>query len=95
MGLDVYSSADKKMQHCLVSLSDYDICMLEEGISLLREKTGIYLDPYGTTKLYPDHGKILLNFIIKNKKNTKNIVDLLNVIQDHIMKNEILIFEGD
>jgi len=95
MGLDVYSSTDKKMQYCLVSLSDSDIRMLEEEISLLKEKTGIYVDPYGTTKLYPDHGKILLNFIVKNKKNSKNINNLVNIIQDHITKNEILIFEGD
>lgn len=77
-----------------MKLSTSDIHLLEKELFLLKEKTGIYIDPYGTTRLYPDHGKILLN-AIEHRKNVKNIISLMKIIQDFIEKDEVLIFEGD
>jgi len=93
MSMDIYSSSDKK--NPLVSLSGSDIRSIEKAISMLKEKTGVYLDPYGTTKIYPDHGKILLSIIVNNKEKTKTIMRFMDIINEYITKNDILIFEGD
>jgi len=95
MGLDVYSVSDKKMENCLITLSNSDVRLLEMEIYFLKEKTGVYVDLYGTTKLYPDHSKILLEVILKNKKEGKNIINFINVIKESIKQDDVLVFEGD
>ena len=95
MGLDVYSVRDKKMENCLITLSNSDVRLLEREISLLKEKTGVYIDPYGTTKVYPDHCKILLEAILRNKKEGGNIINFIGVIKESIKQEDVLVFEGD
>lgn len=95
MGLDIYYISDRKRGNCLITLSRSDLVFLEKSIFSLKEKTGVYIDAYGTTKLYPDHGKILLSSINCLKVSNKNIEDFLRIIQLSIEKDEILILEGD
>jgi hypothetical protein len=94
MSVEVYSSHDKNMKNCLVEISRSDFLLLEESICALKEKTGVYIDPYGDTKLYPDHGKILLS-LMDSKKTNDNVRRLLNIIQESIDKDELLFFIGD
>ena len=96
MGLDVYYLSDKKMKNCLISLSDVDVKSLGEYICLLKEKTGVYIDPYGTTKLYPAHGLILLKAILADeRKIEKNIMNFVGVIEESVNRDDVLIFDGD
>jgi hypothetical protein len=94
MSLEVYFSHDNKMKNCLIEISRSDFLLLEESICALKEKTGVYIDPYGNTKLYPDHGMILLELMVFKKIND-NVIRLLNIIQESIDRDEILLFVGD
>jgi hypothetical protein len=95
MGLDVFFLSDKKMERCLLSLSKSDVVYLEKYMALLRKKTGVYIDPYGTTRLYPNHGKILFNSIKHQGYINDKIKNFLLILQRAMDENEVLLFEGD
>jgi hypothetical protein len=43
----------------LVHISHDDWPSLSHAIKILQAKTGIQLDPYSDTRIYPDHAQIL------------------------------------
>jgi hypothetical protein len=95
MSLDAYLLSDKKMKNCLIKLTDPDLALLEQCITLLENKTGVYIDPYGTTRLYASHAEILLYSIEMQKITNVKITKFKGILQNCIEKNEPLLFEGD
>ncbi|WP_198227976.1 MULTISPECIES: hypothetical protein [unclassified Gilliamella] len=67
--------------------------MLTDAFFHLEKKTGIYIDPYGTTKVYPDHQKILINYLSNNNDN--EIKELLVYFREAVSQDEIILAEGD
>jgi hypothetical protein len=52
--------------------------LLNDAFLYLKEKTGIYIDPYGKTRIYPDHQRILIHYLLDNKDNQiKKIIAFL------------------
>lgn len=84
MGLDIYLSVDRTN---LISTID-SIKLIEEELKILREKTGVIIDEYGTTKLHLDHIKLLIEII-------KTSNEWTIVFQKAIDSNSGLIIEGD
>ena len=74
-------------------LSDKSVKLLDDALFYLEEKTGIYIDPYGTTKVYPDHQKILINYLSNNNDN--EIKELLVYFREAVSQDEIILAEGD
>lgn len=74
-------------------LHDKEIRKLESSFSYLKEKTGIYIDPYGKTRIYPDHQKILINHLM-NIKDT-DVMNFINFLIKASSENEIIIADGD
>ena len=76
-----------------VVLNDKNVELLTDAFFHLEKKTGIYIDPYGTTKVYPDHQKILINYLSNNNDN--EIKELLVYFKEAISQDEIILAEGD
>ena len=74
-------------------LSDKSVKLLDDALFSLEEKTGIYINPYGTTKVYPDHQKILINYLSNNKDD--EIKKLLAYFREAVSQDEIILADGD
>ena len=74
-------------------LSDKSVELLNDALFYLEKKTGIYIDPYGTTKVYPDHQKILINYLSNNKDN--EIKKLLAYFRKAVSQDEVILADGD
>lgn len=74
-------------------LSDKSVKLLDDALFYLEEKTGIYIDPYGTTKVYPNHQKILINYLSNNKDD--EIKKLLAYFREAVSQDEIILADGD
>ena len=74
-------------------LNDKSIKLLNDALFYLEKKTGIYIDPYGTTKVYPGHQKILINYLSNNKDN--EIKKLLAYLKEAVSQDEVILADGD
>ena len=74
-------------------LNDKSAELLNDAFLYLEKKTGIYIDPYGTTKVYPDHQKILINYLLDNENN--EIKKLLAYFREAISQDEVILADGD
>jgi hypothetical protein len=74
-------------------LSDKSVELLNDALFYLEKKTGIYIDPYGTTKVYPDHQKILIKYLSNNKDD--EIKKLLAYFREAVSQDEIILADGD
>jgi hypothetical protein len=73
---------------------DYKVFLkVEEAISYLKAKTGVYIDPYGTTRVYPDHLRILINFLKDSKD--KDIIEFLKFLNLACIEDEVVMALGD
>ena len=114
MGLDIYEYGRQKGQkrkkgtprhgNYLMSLSESDFALLAAINDAYKQKTGVYIDEYGTTILYRDHIE-LLTTIIANHEDTLSAPEKdkftvkfaqLKVILNNAIESEInLRAEGD
>lgn len=74
-------------------LSDKSIELLNDALFYLEKKTGIYIDPYGTSKVYPGHQKILINYLSNNKDN--EIKKILAYLREAVSQDEVILADGD
>ena len=74
-------------------LSDKIVKLLDDALFYLEEKTGIYINPYGKTKVYPDHQKILINYLSNNKDD--EIKKLSAYFREAVSQDEIILADGD
>ncbi|MEO3988798.1 hypothetical protein [Pseudocitrobacter cyperus] len=74
-------------------LHDKTIRKLENPFFSLKEKTGVYIDPYGKTRIYPDHQKILINYLVNIKD--IDVINFINFLIKSSSENEIIIADGD
>ena len=74
-------------------LNDKSVELLSNAFLYLEKKTGIYIDPYGTTKVYPDHQKILINYLSDNENN--EIKKILAYFREAISQDEVILADGD
>lgn len=65
---------------------------IEAMINVLRQRTGIFIDPYGDTKLYPSHQKILIAYLEEFSR--KNI-ELVNFLKESSALDAIVYCVGD
>ena len=63
MSLDFSYLSDKGGIFPKYTLVDRDSSLFEAAFSDLQEKTGVFIDPYGTTRIYPDHQRLLISFL--------------------------------
>jgi len=87
LSLDFYYIEDNKRDKLLFSINNNEVDFF---VNNLRDKTGIVIDMYGTTRIY----NAQIAMVLKSFKENKNIkfVDFLRVIYS---EGKSLIIEGD
>ena len=91
MALDFCFSEENKKDE--FSIKDNELPLFEPSFYDLRDKTGIFIDPYGRTKIYPDHQKILVKFLEKN--NNRRVADFITFLKKSIAHEALLLADGD
>ncbi|MDK1144024.1 hypothetical protein QMS75_15900 [Cronobacter sakazakii] len=75
-------------------LNDRVIRKLEDSFLFLKEKTGVYVDPYGKTRIYPEHQKILIKYL-ESKNKDDDIAAFVAFLLSSISQDEVIIADGD
>ncbi|MDK1227720.1 hypothetical protein [Cronobacter turicensis] len=60
----------------------------------LKEKTGVYVDPYGKTRIYPEHQKILIKYL-ESKSKDGDVAAFVEFLLSSISQDEVIIADGD
>lgn len=80
--MDFYSLSDRLRKHKLFSISEKEFELLDDVWSQYKKLTGVYIDAYGTTRIYPEHvtliKKLLLNHSDKAAKKLLSYLDKSN-----------------
>ena len=87
--LEFFYNTDSLIKKIYVNPDEENI---EAMINVLRQRTGIFIDPYGDTKLYPSHQKILIAYLEKFPR--KNI-ELVNFLKESSALDTIVYCVGD
>jgi len=67
MGIDIFELTNKRC--CITTLSDSEFLPLESIMDEFQKRTGIYIDAYGTTRLYSAHIKLLVSLMVDYEAN--------------------------
>jgi hypothetical protein len=90
MGYTIFDIDDQNRQRPLADFPDARIsATMKSAVERLQSETGVLLDPYGTTVLYPDHMKLLLAGLGPADKEFRTI------LESAIASDTALVFEGD
>ncbi|SNZ19418.1 hypothetical protein [Cohaesibacter gelatinilyticus] len=71
-----------------ICLDDAEFDSVAPAFDVLREKTGVYIDPYGYSRLSPDHAAIVL-------ANFKADTPLSEMLKTCISEDKWIFVEGD
>lgn len=102
MAIEIYKSDNKNKILFTLDISIHE--KLEQIFNQIYNKTGIYVDPYGTTRLSINHMILLKKLFDKelpNLKSHNNTTDLRCIIEfgtfisNALDENKEVIFEGD
>lgn len=91
--IDFSYLSDKDGSKPSLILHDKVIRKLESYFLLLKEKTGVFIVPYGKTRIYPDHQKILVNCLINI--NDEEVINFVEFLTKAINEHEVIISDGD
>ncbi|WP_295714951.1 hypothetical protein [Mucilaginibacter sp.] len=66
MALDCYHLVDVRHQYLLFQIDEQELVEIEEILIEFKRLTGIYIDPYGTTRIHQEFIELLLSKINKS-----------------------------
>jgi hypothetical protein len=73
MAIDFYLLDDKSHRNLIFQLEENDLSIIEDALIKLQKLTGVVIDAYGKTTMYPDHVKLWLKLLeeleLDNKRN--------------------------
>ena len=101
MALDFYQIDNTKQ--LLFQIDDAGCAAFEPVLKEFKKMTGLYIDQYSSTRIYPDHVRLLMNLLdkaanyndIKNEKNDFNNKLLRRLYDDFSQTTGTLIAVGD
>src|ERR1700761_2089430 len=59
MAIDFFDLNDRNCDNLLFQITHSEFEELNEVMLIFRNMTGLQIDEYGTTKIYPDHVKLI------------------------------------
>ncbi|CAN7171874.1 hypothetical protein LJR129_000290 [Acidovorax sp. LjRoot129] len=74
-------------------MKDSDIRLFEHAFEELQKKTGVFIDPYGKCKIYPDHLKIIQKALENSKSDVASRFS--KFLDEVIFQGEVLTADGD
>ncbi|CAK17895.1 MULTISPECIES: hypothetical protein [Pseudomonas] len=91
--LDISYLSDAQGEKPSFIIHDREFTLFESAFWALKQKTGVYIDPYGKARIYPDHQRILVAFLrgISDEK----VVSFVSFLGVSIEEDEVLIAYGD
>ncbi|WP_157768745.1 hypothetical protein [Paracidovorax avenae] len=93
MALDFYFHSKKTGKTESFKVKGSDLHLFEKSFSDLQKDTGVFIDPYGKCKIYPDHLKIIIKTLEgKSSDIVSEFVDFLKLV---VEQQEVLIADGD
>lgn len=75
-----------------ITLKRQDIKKLEKVFTVLEKKSGLIIDPYGKSKISPDHSKILLEGIFAQKV---DFPEFVRILKYSVKNSEWIHTDGD
>ena len=91
MGLDYSATLPDRPLFGIID--DKELRFALPAFALLQEKTGIDIDPYGKSRLYPDHARLVLAALADSPQPV--LREFRQVLQAAIDNNVVLHFCGD
>jgi hypothetical protein len=72
MALDCYHLTDIRHQDLLFQIDEQELVEIDEILIEFKRLTGIYIDPYGTTRIHQEFIELLMSKINKNLDTVKD-----------------------
>ena len=91
MALDYYYDAPEG--RVSGALADADLALCVPAFTILEKKTGVFIDPYGDTRLYPDHARIVLAAL--PDANAEGILAFRRNLESAVQNRSVIHFLGD
>ena len=98
MALDIHKIENGKTSELLFSISDSLYSIFEPAFNDYKNKTGLYIDPYGKLKLSSGLTtliEVLTHAMNQNDKHVDSYQRLINTLKNADKNNYGIIFEGD
>lgn len=89
MTIDFYSKDDRNQTKSLYRLFYEDFISLNSFFKEFERRTGVFVDPYGTTNMGSGHLEILSEIL------SGNHLHLEKVLTKYASEDQDLVFEGD
>lgn len=95
MTIDVFWLDDsRQIELVKIKFSEYQ--KISHHVEELRKRTGVFVDPYGDTRLSPEHADILRNLILGDQSVNKSMnPSFMKVLHEAKLENRWLLFSGD
>lgn len=95
MSID-FTWLDKQNGPDKVTLTDSSFKRIEKALNKLKEKTGLFVDPYSDTRISPDHAQLLQTLIIDScSERTDELEALEDMLRKSAEKSWWILVEGD
>lgn len=91
--LDISYLSDAQGRKPSFIIHDREFKLFESAFWALKQKTGVYIDPYGKTRVYPGHQKILVAFL--RGVSDEKVVSFVSFLGASFEEDEVLIAYGD
>lgn len=91
--LDISYLSDDQGDKPSFMIHDRDFKFFEPAFLDLKQKTGVYIDPYGKTRVYPEHQRMLINFLTKDSED--KVVGFVCFLRGSAEEGEVLMADGD
>ncbi|UVK82387.1 hypothetical protein LOY46_23015 [Pseudomonas sichuanensis] len=91
--LDISYLSDDQGDKPSFMIHDRGFKFFEPAFLDLKQKTGVYIDPYGKTRVYPEHQRILINFLTKDSED--KVVGFVCFLRVSAEEGEVLMADGD
>ncbi len=93
MTVDIFAVSDQSQRHLLFQLDAADLKALKPALAELQAKTGVFLDPYGTTRLHLAHCRLLASLIRKPPTRDRRVEPFASFLE--ACEHDAIIFIGD
>ncbi|WP_208942316.1 hypothetical protein [Paracidovorax avenae] len=93
MALDFYFFSGKTKKNESFRIKGSELHLFESSFLDLQKKTGVFIDPYGKCKIYPDHLKIIINALEGNRIDV--VSRFVDFLKEAVNQREVLTADGD
>jgi len=91
MALDFYFLGDPAL---VASVNDSQLQAISPALEKLTKSTGVFIDPYGTTRISPVHAEALVGYL-ESLEGVGTTPELLDALRDAHVSDRWLVAEGD